>query len=113
MPYINAKISNSPSPDALEAFKADMGDAITAFPGKTERWLMVNVEDNAKMWFAGTGAPCAMVTVSVFGALNAASCGKMTALVTQSVNRRFGIPSDRVYVKYEAVGNWGFDGSNF
>ena len=38
---------------------------------------------------------------------------KMTAAVTALLNKELNIPSERIYVKYEEVKYWGYDGSNF
>jgi len=113
MPYIKANLSVSADKQSMTAFKSDMGKAIAAFPGKTERWLMVEVQDGRNLWFAGSDEPCAYVEVSLLGSVTDAPSERMTALVTESVSRNFNIPADRVYVKYEDTGHWGWNGSNF
>ena len=115
MPFINAKISVKATAEQLEAFKADMGSAIGAFPGKSEKWLMVNVEDEAKLWFAGNNdAPSAMVSVDLFGlSVDPLASQKMTELICGSLRTNFDISPDRAYVKYAAFTAWGWNNSNF
>ena len=53
MPFINVKTSAKLNEEKIEKIKAEMGKAITLFPGKTEAWLMVNVEPDCKLYFKG------------------------------------------------------------
>lgn len=112
MPYINAKINKPASGEATEKFKADMGKAIEVFPGKSEYWLMVGFEEG-KLWMRGSDEPAAMVEVSVLGGLTSSSCSQMTGLICESMEKNFGISPDRVYVKYQPIDEWGWNGSNF
>jgi len=114
MPYINVSVSVPVSKTGAENFKSDMGKAIGVFPGKTEQWLMVCIEENSKMWFAGTNEqPTAYAEVSLFGRVDAAAAEKMTAKICESMQRNLGVPPERVYVKYESADLWGFNGTNF
>ena len=45
MPFINV-MTNSEIKDK-NALKSELGNAITAIPGKSEAWLMVKLEDKA------------------------------------------------------------------
>lgn len=113
MPYIKATISTPVSQKQAEEFKTDMGAAISVFPGKSERWLMVNVEGEGNLWLAGKNdLPAAMVEVSLFGDVDAAAADKMTALICDSLTHHLNISPDRTYVKYTAVKNWGWNGGN-
>ena len=49
MPFINV-MTNSEIKDK-NALKSELGNAITAIPGKSEAWLMVKLEDKADMYF--------------------------------------------------------------
>ena len=114
MPYIDIKVSKPVTKAQQEAVKAEMGRGIAVFPGKTEMWLMVGITDEYAIWFKGDGDdPCAMVEVSIFGALNSESCNKMTGLICKSLSDNFGISPSRIYVKYQSVSEWGWNGENF
>ena len=112
MPYIHARINREYDAAAADAFKSEMGKAITVFPGKSESWLMVGIE-KCDLRFAGNDAPAAMVEISLFGRVESAAAGKMTAKVCDSMEKYFGIAADRVYVKYTPVEEWGWNGSDF
>lgn len=60
MPFIEVKTTENLSAVAAE-LKSALGDAITAIPGKSESWLMVNLVGEQKMYFQGSDAPCAPV----------------------------------------------------
>ena len=66
MPFIEVKTTEDLSAVAAE-LKSALGDAITAIPGKSESWLMVNLVGEQKMYFQGSDTPCALFSVSVFG----------------------------------------------
>ena len=101
MPFINSKISVALTDAQEQEIKSRLGQAITAIPGKSESWLMVGFEPEYKLYFRGSkDQPMAMVEVSVYGSENPSAFSKLTG-------------SDHVYVKYQAVANWGWNGGNF
>lgn len=50
MPFIEVKTTEDLSAVVSE-LKSALGDAITAIPGKSESWLMVNLVGEQKMYF--------------------------------------------------------------
>ena len=112
MPYINLKTNRPVTKEAADQFKADMGQAITSFPGKTEAWLMVGAEE-CHLYFKGSDEPAAMVEVYVLGSVNSSASEDMTSVVCDSVSRIFDISPSRIYVRYQGIENWGWNGSNF
>lgn len=113
MPFINVKTNVSVPDDKAEAIKSQLGQAITAIPGKSEGWLMVGIEPDYKLWFKGTDAPAAMTAVNIFGSASSSALSKLTGLITDILSSQLGIPSDRIYVSYGCTENWGWNGSNF
>lgn len=113
MPFIDSKVSVSISEEKRDIIKTKLGEAITIL-GKSESWLMVGFEDNYCLYFKGDqNAPTAIVEIKLFGKASSDAYNKMTASVCQIFNSELGIPSDRIYVKYEEVANWGYNGFNF
>ncbi|WP_044974048.1 phenylpyruvate tautomerase MIF-related protein [Ruminococcus sp. HUN007] len=113
MPFINVKTNTPVSKDKETALKSALGKAISIIPGKSESWLMVEIEPERKLYFKGTDAPAAMVSVSVFGSADSASFSKLTDSICTILNSELGIDTARTYVKYEATRDWGWNGSNF
>lgn len=112
MPFINVKTNCSVSKDKETVIKTQLGQAITAIPGKSEGWLMVGIEPEYTLYFRGTDEPCAMVDVSIFGNASANALTTLTSHITGILTDNLGIISDRVYVKYSQHAEWGWNGSN-
>ena len=113
MPYIQVRMTTPLTAEKESALTSAFGKEIETFPGKTERWLMVDLTGDCHMHFAGDDLPCAMVQIALFGKDTAAAYDKMTALVCQTMEEHCGISPDHCYVKYEEVSHWGWNGSNF
>ncbi len=114
MPYIDLKTNVSLTKDTTDLLKSKIAAVLAdSFPGKTENWLMLNFTGNCNMYFAGSDAPCMFVDIAIFGSQTTQSYDKMTAGLTDLLTKTCGIPADRIYVKYEEVSRWGWNGSNF
>lgn len=115
MPYICTKVSTPLSNEKEVAIKSQLGAAISAFPGKSENWLMCEFASDCKLWFKGTNdKPTAFVEVSIFGGeAPSLSYDTMTSKITAILESELSIPADRIYVKYESSQHWGYNGSNF
>lgn len=114
MPYMKLTTTAKVTPQTADAIKADFGKAIENFPGKSEQWLMVAIEDGIPMWMRGdNSADTAMVDVELLGAVNKNASNSMTAAVCEILEKNLGIAPDRVYVKYTGYSDWGWNGGNF
>lgn len=114
MPCIQTTTSVSVSDAQKAQLKARFGKAIEIFPGKTERWLMLTLADNVPVAMAGDDeASAAFVEVSLLGKSDRAHFERMTAEICDILDDVLSIRPDRVYVKYEEVAHWGWNGGNF
>ncbi len=114
MPYIEAKISKKLDKPALENLKAHFGKAIECIPGKTESWLMVNIEDSKNIFFKGNNSDSsAYVSVSTFGKAPAGAFDKLTVELCSILESCAGISPSRTYITYHEIENWGWNGNNF
>lgn len=114
MPFIDSKISVKASEEQKKELKERLGKAISIIPGKSESWLMVNLEDDMKMYFRGDDSqPVAFISVNIYGSANPAAFEKMTGELTKIYGDLFGVAPDHMYVKYAASTDWGWNGSNF
>ena len=114
MPFIDSKVSVKASEEQKRELKERLGQAISIIPGKSESWLMVNIEDDQKMYFRGDDSePVAFVSVNIYGSANPSAFSKMTAELTKIYGDLFGVAPDHMYVKYAASTDWGWNGSNF
>ena len=113
MPFINTKTNTVISQTKEVAIKEKLGRAITAL-GKSEGWLMLNFEDECRMWFKGNNdTNMAIIEVSLYGTATDAGYDKMTAEITEIISKELDIAPSNIYVKYQEIEHWGWNGSNF
>lgn len=114
MPFIDSKVSVSISKEQEEVLKSRLGAAIAIIPGKSESWLMTGFEDNYHLYFRGDDSqPAAFIEVKVYGRENPGAFDALTAEITKIFGEVLGISADHIYIKYEAVSCWGWNGGNF
>ncbi len=51
MPFINVKLSETLEEPQIERVKTELGKTISLLPGKSETYLMVNIEDGCNLFF--------------------------------------------------------------
>lgn len=113
MPYINTIASVGINGRKQQAIKNRMGEAIELIPGKSEDWLMLSFRDNVDMFFKGDDEePCAMCQVKLFGSAQEEDYAKLTEALTDILYEELGIPTERIYVTYEEIEVWGWNGGN-
>lgn len=114
MPFISSKISIKMTEEQKEKIKTKLGKAISLIPGKSESWLMVGFEEDYSLYFQGQKyEKIAFVEVKIFGKADRSALEKLTQAICTIYNEELSIPGDRIYVTYEEVMNWGYDGFNF
>ena len=113
MPFIDSKITVPVTAEQKESIKSKLGKAISLMH-KGESYLMVGIDDEYDLWLAGKKLDKgAFISVSVFGSVAADDSDKMTAEICRIMHDELGIPADKVYVKYQGVADWGWNGRNF
>lgn len=112
MPYIVTRTNTAISGRKEQNLKERMGEAISLIPGKSEDWLMLSFHDNQSMYFKGSDDPCAVCEVKLYGSAGDAEYAKLTETLTDILYEELEIPSERVYVVYEEIGCWGWNGGN-
>lgn len=114
MPFIHTKTNIPIPPEKEQALKVRLGEAIALIPGKSENWLMLGFEENCTLYFKGDKErPLAFVEVKIFGSAPDSAYDRLTAAITSILQDELGITPDGIYVKYEPVEHWGWNGSNF
>lgn len=113
MPYIATTTSVKLNDAKRSALQQAMGEAIRLIPGKSEAWLMLSWKDETPMAFQGSQEPCAICEVKIYGKASPADYDRLTGALCDIMAKHAGVPSSRVYVTYQEIDNWGFDGGNF
>lgn len=113
MPFINTKTSCEITKEKEIAIKEKLGQAMSLI-GKSENWLMLNFEDNCRLYFKGSNSEdMAMVEIALFGKATDSQYDAMTEKVTEIIASELSISPSCIYVKYEEVDHWGYSGFNF
>ena len=113
MPMILTRVNRPISPEAEKNMAQALGRAIRLL-GKTESWLMLDFEDNCRLYFKGeSGAALAYVEVKLLGSASGDAYERMTAEVTRILGEYMDIAPDNVYVSYGETEHWGWNGANF
>lgn len=112
MPFIELK-TNQNIDEIKGTLKSELGNAITAIPGKSEAWLMVELEGDKAMYFKGSDEPCAMFEIAIFGQASDDAYDDLTKRICSISEKYLGVSPDRTYVKYSEIDHWGFNNFNF
>lgn len=114
MPYIDVKLSKNIDSQEKLALKSKLGELISVFPGKSENWLMCNIESDKDIYFQGNNSQhSAFVEVKLFGSINKSGADSFTAELCSYLENSIGIPSSRIYIRYSCGTDWGWNGNNF
>lgn len=112
MPFIDCKLNVDIDNQQMEEIKSELGKAISIIPGKSENWLMVNIEPACSLYFRGkSDKPIAMVAVTIYGSASPSVYNSMTAQINRILSTVAGI--EESYVSYTETLNFGYNGSNF
>ncbi len=113
MPFINVKLSTDVTKEQADVLKTEIGRAVSII-GKGESYLMVGIEKNCTLYFGGTNEnPSAFFEVKILGKSTRDNYTRLTERLCQIAKEMFNINSERVYVKFEEVENWGHNGYLF
>ncbi|MGM9877402.1 MAG: phenylpyruvate tautomerase MIF-related protein [Bacilli bacterium] len=111
MPYIKTSTNVKIEEEKLNTIKSKMGQAIKLM-GKAEDWLMLEFNDDIKMYFRGNcDNPIAFLDVRVLGSVN--NSNEMTHELTNIISNELGISPNNIYISYQGYSDWGYNGSNF
>ncbi len=114
MPYISTKTNITIPKEKELKIKERLGKAISILPGKSENWLMLSFEGDTSLYFQGkSDKPIAFVEVKLFGKSSAEAYSKLTSEISLILKEELSIDPGQIYVKYEEVSHWGYNGSNF
>ena len=113
MPLITTKTTAEITAEKEVSLKEKFGKAIELI-GKSESWLMLNFEDNCRLYFKGDNSKdMAIAEVALFGKASDSQYDALTEALTNDISSVLNIDPANIYVKYEEVDHWGYNGFNF
>lgn len=114
MPFISLKTSVNLSKEKEELLRQRLGEIIEIIPGKSEEWLMIGFEDNYKLHFKGEELlKGAFINLKIFGKTTKEIYAQLTKELCSLLNEVLEIPRDKIFITYDEVENWGWNGENF
>lgn len=113
MPFIEIKTNINVSDTSVSLIEKMLGKDIEILPGKSEKWLMVNIIDKQKMCFDGSDEPCLIAFVDLYGRCDDKSLNSFTSKISDLLSDELNIPKERIYVRYQFTDYWGYAGENF
>lgn len=114
MPFIHTRVNRPIDKETEKELTQALGKAISLIPGKSESWLMLQFEENCHLYFRGEGdAAMAFVNVKSFGKASPAAYEKLTAEITRILQEKLSVSPDCIYVQYDEIDHWGWNGGNF
>ena len=114
MPFINVKTNAKLSDEQKKNIENKLSDAISLIPGKSDRYLMLAVEDEISMMFhRDSDSRIAMVEVKIFGSSTKDAYTSLTAEICDILSNEADISGSNCYVKFEEVALWGYNGFMF
>lgn len=112
MPYlkIQTNVALEPGPSLL----AKASRLIAKQLGKPERYVMVTLEPERTMSFAGTNAPLAYLELKSIGLPRSATT-ELSKALCEFIRDELGIPPERVYIEFRDsdAGLWGWNSTTF
>ena len=106
----NARVPN----DKRDALLQKASRAVAQQLGKPEAYMMVSLETERPMMFAGKAEPAAFMDLKAIG-LPAGKTAQLSALLCDLAKSELGVPQDRVYINFADVppNLWGWNGETF
>lgn len=111
MPQVNVKINYTVSNEQKSKIEKGIVDILVNDLGKRDNWLMVIVEDNARIYFRGENEThTAGISLAVYKELDNVSAEKFITAVTELVSNTTDIQKERIVVIIQPLVQWGLGG---
>lgn len=113
MPLIQLKTTAELTPALRDELTSDFGKMM-ADAGKPESFLMIAFEDGVDLRFSGEKMENgALVEIKQVGDLGSDVYLCLTKTATRILKERLGIDPQSIYITYQPVDDWGWNGTNF
>ena len=112
MPFIKINTSSKSVVENEVLLQQDISKLVADLTGKPEKYVMMMIQPDNKMTFAGSDEPCCFIEIKSIGSLNPSSMsGHLCELIASKTN----ININRIYIEFIDVkaSNWGFNGTTF
>ncbi len=114
MPYLRIQTNLPLNKKADRTMLKQASTLVAAELGKPEEYVMVAVQPDTPMSFAGTDDPAAFIELKGIG-VTAEKSQRLSQVLAGLVNQHLGIPIDRIFLNFADVppNLWGWNGNTF
>jgi phenylpyruvate tautomerase PptA (4-oxalocrotonate tautomerase family) len=114
MPFLRIQTSTELTTEQANGLAARASALVSEQLGKPERYVMVSVEHNSAMLFAGSDAPLAYLELKSIGLPESITADTSRALC-QLLAEATGIEPERIYIEFSDAPRkmWGWNSSTF
>jgi len=114
MPLLRIQTNQDFDPGNRQAILSKASRMVAEQLSKPEQYVMVSLEPNPGMLFAGSGEPLAFLELKSIG-LPESRTGELSQALCRLMEQELGIPQDRVYVEFSDAPRkmWGWNGGTF
>jgi phenylpyruvate tautomerase PptA (4-oxalocrotonate tautomerase family) len=115
MPFLKIQTNHVVDSATGEALLAKASKLVAKKLGKPENYVMVQLQKEAPMLFAGTNAPLAFLELKSIGLPNNSTTADLSASLCTLIEQDLNIPKDRVYIEFSDAPRdmWGWNGGTF
>ena len=109
MPFIN--ISTSVKVNDKERFLEEIAILISSLTGKSKKFIMAKLDDNAQMYFEDE-SPCCFLEIKSIGSIKPTEMAKP---LFDFLLKKIEIPMDKIYISFEDIpaSMWVWNGKTF
>ncbi len=114
MPYLRIQTNQPLSATQQQNLLKSASNTVATALGKPERYVMIEINDNTPMMFAGTDEPLAYLELKSID-LPVDKTTSLSASLCAMLNSSTGIAKDRVYIEFSSADRpmWGWDSKTF
>jgi phenylpyruvate tautomerase len=114
VPYLSLRTNLEIPKSSCQEFLEQASLLVAEGLGKSERYVMIDIQDAQTMRFSGSDAPLAYLELKSIG-LPQERVPELSARLCELVESRLGVPKDRVYIEFADAPRalWGWNGRTF
>ena len=114
MPYIEAKLSIELNDSQKDELQAKLVQAVSSAFSKPNAYIMTNIEDEKSLYMGGKKVEKgAYIEVKALGTVTKPSCQTATKTICDILTNNYGLNGAQIYITYQPVDLWGWNGSMF
>lgn len=114
MPYLRIQTNVSPRAGDVATVVKTLSAAVADMLGKSENYVMVALETDIVMTFAGSDAPAAYVELKSLN-LPEDNTAAYSATLCERISAQLDVPPDRIYISFSSPARhlWGWNNKVF